>query len=320
MNPMDPIRRAVIDVGTNSIKLLVAEVSGHDVRPLWEGSHQTRLGQGFYHTHRLQPGPLAQTARAVADFAAQARAHQAASIRVIATSAARDALNAAELVAAIEQSSGLKVEIISGDREADWAFQGVTTDPTLAREPLLLLDVGGGSTEFILGQGEQKHFSQSFPLGTVRLLEKLPHSDPPQPEQLAACRRWLNDFVQAQVCPNLLPALRRETAGATSRQIQLVGTGGTASILGCMEAQLETFDRTRLEATRLSRERLCWHVERLWRLPLRERKHIPGLPPNRADVILTGAAIYESVMAQFGFLQLRLSTRGLRFAAVLAPA
>src|SRR5271165_1646513 len=143
---MDTIRRAVIDVGTNSIKLLVAEVTGEIVEPVCETSEQTRLGAGFFDTHRLQAPAIAQTARAVASFAAKARELQAVTTRVIATSAARDAVNPGDLTSAIARAAGLKVEIISGEQEADWAFQGVTTDPQLAQAPLLLLDVGGGST------------------------------------------------------------------------------------------------------------------------------------------------------------------------------
>ncbi|HWX20968.1 MAG TPA: Ppx/GppA phosphatase family protein [Candidatus Binatia bacterium] len=316
---MEAVRRAVIDVGTNSIKLLVADIAGRQVDPVCEESQQTRLGEGFYDTHRLQPGPIAKTGRAVADFAAKAREHKAAAVRVIATSAARDAVNAAELTSAIEQASGLKVEIISGDQEADWVFQGVTTDPALAREPLLLLDVGGGSTEFILGQGAEKHFRKSFPLGTVRLLAKLSPGDPPKPEELTTCRQWVREFLQTKVKPSLDTAIQREVKRhANQGHAQLVGTGGTASILGGMEAKLDSFDRQRLEATRLSLERVRWQVERLWSLPLEKRKEITGLPPNRADVILTGAVIYEGVLEEFGFGELRISTRGLRFAAVMA--
>ena len=212
---MDPVRRAVIDVGTNSVKLLVADVTGREVRPVWEGSRQTRLGSGFYENRRLQPEPIARTAEAVAALAETARAHHAGPIRVIATSAARDAVNPGELLSAIERGSGLSVEIITGDQEAEWVFQGVTTDPELATRPLLLLDVGGGSTEFILGQGEQTRYQESFPLGTVRLLAQFPHADPPKPAELAACRRWLGDFLSQQVQPKLEPAMHREpTLGA----------------------------------------------------------------------------------------------------------
>jgi exopolyphosphatase/guanosine-5'-triphosphate,3'-diphosphate pyrophosphatase len=315
---MSHARRAVIDVGTNSIKLLVAEVAGHDVRPLWEDSKQTRLGKGFYETHRLQAEAVEKTAQVVAKFANVAREWKAGSIRVIATSAARDAVNPQELISAIKETSGLKVEIISGDQEADWAFQGVTGDPELARHPLLLLDVGGGSTEFILGHGERKHFRHSFPLGTVRLLEKIPHSDPPTRAELAACRKWLSDFLQTEARPTLEPELRREAKrDPVNRQVQLVGAGGTATILARMEAKLDDFDRNRIEATRLSLDQIKAQVKRLWSLPLVERKQIVGLPPKRADVILLGLVIYEAVMEQFGFSELRVSTRGLRFAALM---
>jgi exopolyphosphatase/guanosine-5'-triphosphate,3'-diphosphate pyrophosphatase len=309
---MQPVRRAVIDVGTNSIKLLVADVTGRDVQPVGEDSRQTRLGKNFYDTHRLQPDAIARTAEAVAEFAKTAREKNAASIRVIATSAARDAVNADDLTAAIRGASGLKVEIISGEREAEWVFQGVTTDVELANQPLLLLDVGGGSTEFILGRGEQKHFARSFPLGTVRLLEKFPHSDPPARGEFTACRDWLKKLLHGEVRPQLEPALKNETG-----EIRLVGTGGTTSILARMEKKLDRFDREKIERTVLSFEQVVAHRKNLWKLPLAERKEISGLPKLRADVILTGVVIYETVMEEFGFKQLRVSTRGLRFAAVM---
>lgn len=314
---MELVRRAVIDVGTNSVKLLVADVADHDVKPVWEESRQTRLGRGFYETHRLQASAIAATAQAVADFAAVARERHATTIRVIATSAARDAVNSDDLVLAVQQATGLKVEIISGEREADWVYQGVTTDKRLADQTILLLDVGGGSTEFILGRGETKHFRQSFPLGTVRLMEKFPPSDPPERPELANCRQWLKDFIEREVHPRLAPALRQEQALAGDGGVQLVGTGGTASILACMEAGIQTINRDRIEETRLTFDAVRSQVEKLWTSPPEARKKIVGLPPNRADVILTGAAIYEAIMAGLDFPELRVSTRGLRFAAVM---
>ena len=309
---MEPVRRAVIDVGTNSIKLLVADVLGHDVRPVHEESRQTRLGKGFYETHQLQPETIAHTAEAVWEFAEIAREKSVDSIRVIATSAARDAMNPMDLTGSIFRASGLKTEIISGAREAEWVFQGVTTDPELARHPLLLLDVGGGSTEFILGHGERAHFAHSFTLGTVRLLEKFPHSDPPARSEFNACRDWLKNLLHAEIRSQLAPALKNE-----SGEIWLVGTGGTTSILARIEHKLDRYDREKIERTTLDFDRMVAHRKKLWRLPLAERKEIPGLPKLRADVILTGVLIYETVMAEFGFKQLRVSTRGLRFAAVM---
>ena len=321
--------RAVIDVGTNSVKLLVAELSGREIKPLDEESHQTRLGHGFYESHRLQPESIARTAAAVAEFAAKARSYQTDSIRVIATSAAREAINGLELVGAIERDSGLSAQIISGDQEADWVYRGVCTDSTLALERLLLLDIGGGSAEFIVGHAAHKDFSASYQLGTVRLLEQLRPDDPPKASELANCRKFIREFLNKNVQPSLAaflssPVIPASGSGNTeaprAAEMRLVGTGGTASILGCMEAQLQTFDRQRLEATRLSLERLRWHVEHLWGMPLSKRKEIVGLPKNRADVILTGVAIYETVAELFGFRELCLSTRGLRFAALLGES
>ncbi len=315
---MSATRRAVIDVGTNSVKLLVADVLGREIHPVCEESKQTRLGQGFYETHQLLPEAISNTAQAVARFAARAQEFQVTQIRVIATSAARDAVNAAELIAAIERASGHRSEIISGEQEADWAFQGVTTDPTLADIPFLLLDVGGGSTEFILGHGLHKHFRQSFRLGTVRLLETIPHSDPPTREEFAETRHWVRDFIEDKIRPVFGPVLERETQLQVAHTpVTLVGTGGTTTILARMEAHLETYERAVIEATRISAARVQWHTENLWRLPLAQREGIIGLPRKRADVILTGAVIFEAVMEQFGFAELRVSTRGLRFAAVM---
>jgi len=309
---MEYARRAVIDVGTNSIKLLVADVAGCVVHPVHEESRQTRLGQGFYDTRRLQPGSIARTAEAVGEFSRLAREHHAVAIRVIATSAARDATNPRELAEAIERASGLPTEIISGAREAEWTFQGAATDAELCRGPLFLLDIGGGSSEFILGQGKTLHFARSFPLGTVRLMEKFPRSDPPTEADFQECRDWLRDFLLREVRRPLEPALQAETG-----ETLLAGTGGTASILACLEKKLDHFDRAQIESTVLTFDQVAGWRQNLWGLPLAQRREIPGLPKNRADVILTGVLIYELVMEEFGFEKLRVSTRGLRFAAVM---
>ena len=161
-------------------------------------------------------------------------------------------------------------------------------------------------------------------------METLPCSDPPQPAELTACRQWLSDFLRSEVRPVLLGARPRCPQSAAAEppwhagdsapylhKAQLVGVGGTATILGCMENRLNTFDRARIEATRLTAARVSWHRDHLWSLPLDQRKAIVGLPKNRADVILMGVAVYSAVMEEFGFRKLRLSTRGLRFAALM---
>lgn len=305
--------RAVVDIGTNSVKLLVAEVADGQVRPLHESSHQTRLGQGFYETHTLQAEPIRDTARAVAQFRADCAQWQPARFRIIATSAARDAQNAEELLGAVQAAAGLPVEIISGEQEADWAYLGVTSDPSLSASSLLVLDVGGGSSEFILGRAGHRLFAESFRLGSVRLLERLALSDPPAAAELAACEREVETILQRNVRPHLAPLL-----ASLGSDCQLVGTGGTSTILARIQLQLDSFDRERIEGVRLTHSFLQEQKVRLWSLPLEKRRQIVGLPPNRADVILTGLVIFERVMAAFGLPTLRASTRGIRFAALMA--
>ncbi len=305
------IRRAVVDIGTNSVKLLVADVDGSTVIPLVEDSEQTRLGRGFYDTHRLAAEAIADTARAVANFIHDGKKAGARTFRVIATSAARDAVNQQELLDAVSSASGVAVEVISGSQEAELAYRGVRSDPRMQNQRLLILDVGGGSSEFIVGEDFHPEFSHSFPLGSVRLMEKLRPSDPPLPAEMAGCRAWLREFFASNVHPLLDAPLAADRA-----RTRLIGTGGAASILARMEFKLDKFNRDRIEDGPISVASVQNWMEKLWAMPLRERQHLVGLPKKRADVILTGMAIYEAVLNEFGFAEVWASTRGLRFAAV----
>lgn len=313
-------RRAVIDVGTNSVKLLVAELSSSPdapnarLIPILEKSDQTRLGKGFYSTHQLQPAAIERTVQAVAHFAREAQALGSQHIRVIGTSAAREAINQADLVNAIRHTANLALEIISGEQEAEWVFAGVSTDPQFGQRSIVIVDVGGGSTEFIVGHNGQAQFRCSFPLGTVRLFEQFQFANPPSLSEFQICKQAVDDFLSREVSPQLRPALRALPANSP----QLVGTGGTTTILAGMHLKLTAFDRQRIESVCLSQADVIQWESRLWSMPLESRKTIPGLPPNRADVILFGAAIFSGIMRHFNFPNLRPTTRGLRFAAVLA--
>jgi len=312
---MTPERRAVIDVGTYSVKLLVAEMADATLHPVLETSLQTRLGHGFYEDHRLRPEAITQTAEAVARFAETARQHHATQLRVLATSAARDAVNRAELVTAIRRASGIEPEIISGDQEAEWAFGGVMSDPRFAGRQVMILDVGGGSTEFVLGRGRHPSFRQSFPMGSVRLLEKLRPADPPSLADIANCRDWLAKFFDHEIAP----AIEASLGGAPRHEVLLVGTGGTSTFLARLHLRMENYDRERIESVVLTCAQVREWLVHLWSLPLARRQQLPGLPANRADVILMGVAIFEAVMTRFRFPELLVSTRGLRFGALLAP-
>jgi exopolyphosphatase/guanosine-5'-triphosphate,3'-diphosphate pyrophosphatase len=306
----------VVDVGTNSVKLLVAEVRGAVVTPLYERSEQTRLGRGFYEDHRLRPDAIQHTAGATARFVARAREMRAERTRVIATSAARDAVNRDELLAALNAATGLPVEVISGEVEAAMAFRGVCSDARLAGHPLLVMDLGGGSTEFIVGCDGVISFSRSYPLGTVRLFERLRPGDQPGRELLARCRAELAGFLAQTVGPDLGPAL----AAAGREGMQFVAVGGTAAILARIELGLSRYDRRAIEAAALSLATVAYANERLWDMSLAERKHVSGLPAERADIILTGVAVFEAVMRAFRLAAVRPSLRGLRFAAVMDEA
>jgi exopolyphosphatase/guanosine-5'-triphosphate,3'-diphosphate pyrophosphatase len=306
------VRRAVIDVGTNSVKLLVGDIKDGFITPVFEDSKQTRLGAGLYTEHRLQPEAIAKTAQAIADYAMQARQQGAQTVLIIATSATRDARNADELLNAIKQEANLPVRILSGDEEAEWVFGGVMTDSRFATESVFIIDVGGGSTEIILGDNKHKNWSGSFNIGAVRLLEQLKLSDPPGPAALQTCRESLRSFFVNDAVPKIGSAVHQ-----SGKKIQLIGVGGTATILARVEQQIDSFDRDRIESTRVPLSRLQKDLESLWQKTLAERQKMVGIPPKRADVILTGMAIYEAIMTQFGFDEVRISTRGLRYYALL---
>jgi exopolyphosphatase/guanosine-5'-triphosphate,3'-diphosphate pyrophosphatase len=308
----NPVRKAVIDVGTNSIKLLVAEIDGNGLRPIHEESKQTRLGRSFYETHTLLPEAIAQTAEVVSRFAEVARQHGAGPVRVIATSAARDAVNRKELTQSIREVSRLDTEIISGEQEAEFVFRGVATDPQLIGRRLLILDVGGGSTELVVGEGGHHTFRRSFELGSVRLLERLQPGDPPSAQDLRNCSGFLDGFFTKTIGPALDSAL------ADTSQFSIVGTGGTTTILARMEKQLSTFSRAEIEGTVIQLDRVRFWMDKLWSASIAARKSIIGLPPNRADIIPLGIAIYEMLMTRLRFNELFVSTRGLRFGALIA--
>jgi exopolyphosphatase/guanosine-5'-triphosphate,3'-diphosphate pyrophosphatase len=308
-------RRAVIDIGTNSVKLLIADVQDDRVEPLMERGIQTRLGSGFYETRLLTRKAIEETATAVACFAKEAQQREVEESRVIATSAAREALNAAELIKAVYEASGFVLDVISGEQEAQWAFEGVTVGGTFKDRPVLILDVGGGSSEFILGQGRQQFFRNSYPLGIVRALENVVCSDPPTIAERDHTLARVVDFLRAAVKPDLEKALQQ----ISRQELAVVGTGGTACVLMATKLQLTGFDRERLENATITRGDLDQLLSRLWSLPLEERRKLPGLPLERADIILTGAAIYAGILDQFGFKGLQVSTRGLRFGAIAQP-
>jgi exopolyphosphatase/guanosine-5'-triphosphate,3'-diphosphate pyrophosphatase len=303
------------------VKLLVGDVRDGDVRPLLEGSIQTRLGEGFFESRLLRPEAIERTAAAATVFREEATRFEPSRIRLLATAAAREASNRDALVQALRDATGIEPEVIAGETEAALAFRGVCTAPGLARTPLLVTDLGGGSTEFIVGRCGLRRFSRSFALGAVRLLDQIRPSDPPTAADLARCRADVDALLAAEVVPGVAAALANEIADETpgAATVTYVAVGGSAVILARIAVGMSGYDRARIEGTPLAAATVGALVDRLWNMPLGQRRSLPGLPPERADIILTGAVIHERILAALGLPSVSVSTRGLRFAALLDP-
>ena len=300
-------RRAIIDVGSNSVKLLIAEVADGEVMPIIHEGEQTRLGRGVFETGRLELEAIADTARVVSAFGAKAKAAGAASVRVLATSAAREAANADELVAAIS-AGGLELEIIDGLTEAELVLRGVRSLSDLAEGPLAIIDVGGGSTELLVADDTALRLQHSFALGTVRWLESFPVSETPTEAERAKLAQALDDFLDEQVTPKL---------GGLPLPGTLIGAGGSPVFLARIFFGRDDLAADEVESLRLSLPEVQSLCDRLWKMSMAQRRALPGLPANRADVILFGAAIYETVMMRCGFGELRPTLRGVRYGALL---
>lgn len=293
-------RFATIDVGTNTVLLLVAE-RGPDgaFRAVDERMELTRLGRGVDETKRLAPDAIDETVRAVDAFAAAARDAGAIRLVITATSAARDAANGHEFFDRASRAAGVPVEVISGDAEAQAAYGSARRDFGAAGEPIVVLDIGGGSTELTYGEGGEVSFQRSFDVGAVRLTERWLRADPPFLAELHSLRSDL---------AGTLRGAPRPPAGA-----RLVGIAGTVTTLCALSLGLESYDGARVHGRRLAAAEVRDLSVRLAAMPLAERRRVPGLPAKRADVIVAGAEILLAVMEALGFEELTVSDRGVRW-------
>ena len=293
---------AVIDVGTNTLRLLVAEaVTPDDFTILHEEQEITRLGEGLLPTRLLQDEPQRRSLSTLRRFAEAARRFKAEQVAAVATSAVRDAENRGELVAEIARETGLTIRVIDGREEARLTLLGVRHGLHLGSHRVLVMDVGGGSTEFVLAKGEEIEAIVSTGLGVVKLAEQHLVCDPPTPGELQA----LEEVVAGRIdrLRNELPSLEGTW---------LIGTAGTVTTLAAMDLSLTAYDRKRVHGHCLSLARVRELLGRLAALPLRERRRVPGLEPGRADIILTGAAVVVASMERLAYSEMRVSDSGLR--------
>ncbi len=299
------MRLAAIDLGTNTVRLLVGEADDRGAyRPLHADQEITRLGEGLRPAGYLHPGPMQRTLDVLRRFRDAAVSHEAAEIAVVGTSALREAKNREDFLVRAEKEAGVTVRVISGEEEARLTLLGVQAAlPILAGRPFLLMDIGGGSTEFLLVQGETIRATVSTGLGVVKLTEAHLRTDPPFPPELAAIR---------EVASGRLTSLRDREISGLGRGELFVGTAGTVTSLAAIDLELVPYDPSRINGHRLSRARVAQLLERLAHLPLALRRDMRGLEPARADVILAGAVICLAAMETLGYQEIIVSDGGLR--------
>ncbi|MEU5402107.1 Ppx/GppA phosphatase family protein [Streptomyces sp. NPDC005963] len=282
-------RVAAIDCGTNSIRLLVADADPATGQLVELDRRMTivRLGQGVDRTGRLAPEALERTFAACREYAAVIEEHGAERLRFVATSASRDAENRDEFVRGVLDVLGVEPEVISGDQEAEFSFTGATKELP-GHEERLVVDIGGGSTEFVIGR-ERVEAARSVDIGCVRLTERHVRSDPPAPVEIAAVRA---DIEAALDLAERTVPLR----GART----LVGLAGSVTTVAGIALGLDAYDSTAIHHARIPVEQVRTIVQKLIDATHDERAAIPVMHPGRVDVIVAGACVLLAIMERIG--------------------
>jgi exopolyphosphatase/guanosine-5'-triphosphate,3'-diphosphate pyrophosphatase len=300
------MRVAVVDIGTNSTRLLIADVApGRLVEERERRTEITRLGEGVDGAGRLADAAMGRVLDTCARYHEAIEASGAERVVAVLTSAVRDAANGTEFEEQLRRRFGFDARTISGDREAWLTYSGATSWRGVA-EPLLVLDIGGGSTELVVGAGDELEFHVSTQIGSVRFTERHLRSDPPSSEAVAACRAAVRAGLEAAV-----------PAHVRSRPADGIAVAGTPTSFAAIEMSLEPYDRERVHGHRLTRASCERILGRLAALPLEERRRVPGLHPERAPTIVAGGVILAETMAVFGLPAMEVSERDILEGAAL---
>jgi len=305
-------RRAAIDIGTVTCRLLVADVADGAVDEVIRRQVITHLGAGWTESGELSAEGIARVADAVGSFVREATTLGVTRTVVVATSAARDARNKDAFLDALE-AAGARPHIISGEREGYLTFLGVTY--SFCEERVLVVDVGGGSTELILGRsctgedGDQIEVEsvRSLDIGSRRVTELFLRSDPPTARELDEAAGWIADELRAH-----RPVMREHPQ-------EMVAVAGTATSLAAIDLGLEPYDPERVHGYRICGAALLDMLENLSAMPERERRQVIGLEPDRAGVIVGGALILQAVMAHAGLSSTLVSEHDILYGMVLDP-
>jgi exopolyphosphatase/guanosine-5'-triphosphate,3'-diphosphate pyrophosphatase len=292
-------RLSVIDIGTNSIKFCVAQkASDGTLEVLKDANDIARLGEGLRETGLISPEALERNAQSVAAFAREAEELGAAKVMAVGTMALRTAKNTADFTARVKELCGLTVDVLPGDEEARLAYLAVLSGLPVQEGELVIFDTGGGSTEFIFGQGKELKNRMSVNLGAVLITEKHLSDDPVKPGAVQAALAEIKDtFDNAQVNGN---------------PVQLVGMGGTVTSMGAVKHKMVKYDPDVIQGSELTLADVEEQINDYSARTLEKRREIPGLQPKRADVILAGACILKDILSRMNADRLVISDRGLR--------
>jgi hypothetical protein len=291
-----PGRVAAVDLGTNTIRLLAVEPAAGELVDLTRDTVITRIGKGVDRTGRLDPEALERTMRMLGRYCRRARALHAERIRVAATSAVRDASNREDLEQAVRQAAESDLEVLSGEQEAELTFLGATRGLDRPR-PFLVLDIGGGSTEFVIGS-DRPDAAVSTQMGSVRLTERHIRNDPPGAEERAALGRAIDDVLE-----------EAEPAVAVARAKTLIAVAGTSTTVQAIALGLDAFDPEAIHGSELTIEAAERVLERLASMTTAQRAALPMMARGREDVIVAGATILVRVMRRWGFDRAVVSER-----------
>ncbi|HWD75016.1 MAG TPA: Ppx/GppA phosphatase family protein [Solirubrobacteraceae bacterium] len=298
---------AVVDIGSNSTRLLIARVEDDHVTELVRRSQVTRLGAGVDADGRLREDAMQRVFETLERYRAEIGQHQCKRAVAVLTSAVRDSANGRQFAEAVQTRYALEPHVLTGDEEAQLTFLGATSGRDGSdRTPTLVLDIGGGSTELVIGCGREVVFHVSTQAGVVRQTERHLHHDPPEPVELAELAEDVRGILTAGV-----PAERR--AGVR----QGIGVAGTATSLAAIAQDLDPYDPEKVHGYMLSAGECDRILDRLSKMTVEERRHVAGLDPDRAPTIVAGIVIFREVLSLFGLEQIEISEHDILRGAAL---
>jgi exopolyphosphatase/guanosine-5'-triphosphate,3'-diphosphate pyrophosphatase len=298
---------AVVDIGSNSTRLLIARRQGDQITELVRRSRVTRLGAGVDGAGRLAEASMERVYAVLDDDAQEIATHDCAAAVAVLTSAVRDSVNGAEFADTIRRRFAIEPHVLTGEQEAQLTYLGATSerDPADAT-PTLVLDIGGGSTELVIGAGRDVSFHVSTQAGVVRQTERHLHDDPPTANQIQALRDDVATILDAAIPDRLRSAVTHAVAVA-----------GTATSLAAIAQRLDPYDPARVHGYRLSATDGDRILAELSAMTLTQRREVPGLHPDRAPTILAGVLIFNEVVRRFGLREIEISEHDILRGAAL---